>query len=188
MVVGTLGPRMRSLPALVLCTAIVGCSPASTGATTTVVTAETTIPATTTTTLSPPAARAAFVSCLADAGIEIPAEAFDSAGAPRLGMVAESLDTTAAAVQAAVTECAPLLSAAQAADLAADPEVRILVMEQLAAFTQCMRDQGVADFPDPDSEAEAPYPTDRIPFSAPGYDDALAACQDLVGAFGMASG
>jgi hypothetical protein len=52
-------------------------------------------------------------------------------GAESRGVIAESLDTTAAAVQAAVAECSPLLSAAQAADLAADPEVRLLVIEQL---------------------------------------------------------
>ena len=182
---------MRSLPAVLFCVIVVGCSPsASDVSTTTVVPAVSTTAATTTTTLSPADARLAFVNCLSDAGVELPPGAFEADGAPRLGPIAESLDTTDPAVQGAVAECAPLLSAAQAADLAADPEVRNLVIEQLAAFTQCMRDQGVSDFPEPDGEApvDQPYAPENVPFSAPGFDEALATCQDLVGAFGLAGG
>ncbi len=182
---------MRSTLGLLLCVVLVGCSPSSSNdSTTTVVTTVPTTAATTTTTLSPPDARAAFVTCLADQGVEIPADGFDADGVPRLGVIAESLHTTSTAVQAAVAECAPLLSAAQAADLAADPEVRILVIEQLAAFTQCMRDQGVTDFPEPDADApgDVPYALDDVPFSAPGFEEALATCQNMVGAFGLGDG
>jgi hypothetical protein len=182
---------MRSIPVLLLCVVVAGCSPSSSDdSTTTVVTSASTTAATTTTTLSPTDARAAFVTCLGDEGVEIPAHAFDADGSPRLGAVAESLDTSDAAVQAAVAECSPLLSTTQAVDLAADPEVRMLVIEQLTAFTQCMRDQGVTDFPDPDTDApvDSPYSPDDVPFSAPGFDDASATCRDMVGAFGMGNG
>ena len=182
---------MRSIPSVLLCVIVVGCSPSSSDiSTTTAVTTVSTTVATTTTTFSPADARLAFVNCLSDAGVELPTGAFDADGAPRLGPIAESLDTTDSAVQGAVAECSPLLAAAQAADLAADPEVRNLVIEQLAAFTQCMRDQGVADFPDPDGESpvDEPYAPEEVPFSAPGFDAAMATCQDLVGAFGLGGG
>lgn len=182
---------MRSIPVLLLCVAAVGCSPSASdvSTTTTVLSPSTTAP-TTTTTLSPAEARASFVACLGDQGVEIPPSVFDADGAPRLGAVAESLETTDPAVQAAIAECSESLSATQAADLVADPEVRILVIDQLNAFTQCMHDRGVTDFPDPDVDwpAEPPYPPDDVPFDAPGFDDALASCQDVVGAFGLGNG
>jgi hypothetical protein len=179
---------MRSFPVLLLGVALLGCSPSSSnGATTTVVTSAPTTASTTTTTLSPPEARSAFVNCLTGEGVELPADAFDADGVPNLAVIAGSLDTTAAAVQAAVAECSPLLSAAQAADLAADPEVRFLVIEQLHAFTRCMRDQGVTDFPEPNAEAPegGPYELDDVPFDAAGFDEALANCHDVVGSFGL---
>lgn len=182
---------MRSVPALLLCVVVVGCSPSSSnGASTTTATPVPTTAATTTTTLSPADSRVAFVSCLTDVGVEVPTGAFDADGSPRLGVIAESLDTTEPLVQAAVAECAPLLSVTQAVDLAADPEVRNLVIEQLAAFTQCMRDEGIDEFPDPAGEAlaEGPYAFEDVPFSVPGFDEALATCQDVVGSFGMGGG
>ena len=183
---------MRSFPVLVLCVLAVGCSPSSSsGSTTTIPTAvSTTAAVTTTTTLSPAEARSAFVNCLTEVGLEIPSGAFEADGAPRLGVIAESLDTTNPAVQAAVAECSPLLTAAQVVDLAADPEVRNLVMEQLAAFTQCMRDQGIVDFPDPADgpPADSPFPLEDVPFAEPGFDEALATCHNVVGSFGLAEG
>ena len=179
---------MRSIAVLLLWAIVAGCSPsASDGSTTTVSSSPPTTAGTTTTTLSPTEARAAFVGCLADEGLEIPSDAVDADGSPRLGVIAQSLNMTDTAVQAAVGECSALLSTAQGVDLAADPEVRILVAEQLAAFSQCMRDQGVTDFPEPDSDSptDAPFAPEDVPFSAPGFDAALAMCQDMVGAFGL---
>ena len=183
---------MRSFPVLVLCVLAVGCSPSSSsGSTTTVPTAvSTTAAITTTTSLSPSEARSSFVDCLSEGGLEVPSAAFDVDGTPRLGVLAGSLDTTDPAVQAAIAECSPLLSAAQVVDLAADPEVRNLVMEQLAAFTQCMRDQGIAEFPDPADGLpdDSPYPLEDVPFAEPGFDEALATCHNVVGSFGLAEG
>ncbi|MEX1004599.1 MAG: hypothetical protein WD990_10670 [Acidimicrobiia bacterium] len=180
---------MRTTSALLLCVLLVGCSPSSSNdsATTIVTVVSTTAAVTTTTTLSPAAARLAFVSCLADEGVEVPADAFDADGAPRLGALAESLNTADPAVQEAVVECSPLLTSSQAVDLMADPEVRNLVIEQLAAFAQCMRDQGLADFPDPDVDApvDAPFAVEDVPFSSPGFDEALGSCRMVVGSFGL---
>jgi hypothetical protein len=164
---------------------IVGCAPPAAAPPTSTTT---TLAPTTTTTLGPAESGVAFVECLRTEGVAVVEVAIDNEGFPVLVEVAASLDTTDPATRAAITGCASLLTSAQAAELAADPEIRLLVETQLAAFTACMRDRGIAEFPDPSSAiagGSVAYPTDSVPFDAPGFDEALAECQEVLGSFGM---
>ncbi|MEX2279059.1 MAG: hypothetical protein WEA76_03115, partial [Acidimicrobiia bacterium] len=108
----------------------------------------------------------------------------DAVGNPRYGGLAQSLDTTDPTVRAAVVECAPLLGESSVVDLAVDPEVRVLVAERLGAFAECMRAEGISDFPDPAPDfSTTPFPI--VPSEAPGFDDALAICGEVLGSFGL---
>ncbi|MEX2655356.1 MAG: hypothetical protein WD532_10075 [Acidimicrobiia bacterium] len=161
---------------------VVGCAPSSSPQETT--TTVTTVPTTTTTTLSPAAASIAFVECLRHEGLDVEEVPLDGVGEPRYGGLAQSLDTTDAMVRAAVMECAPLLGESSVVDLAADPEVRVLVAEQLGVFAECMRAEGISDFPDPAADfSTTPFPI--VPSDAPGFDAALAICDELLGSFGL---
>lgn len=177
-------PMHRRLAGIVL-VVFTACTPPSsvdeTSSTTTTITAPTT-----TTTLGPPEAAAAFVECLRGEEIDVPDLALDGRGTPMLGELASSLDTTDAAVRASLLSCADLLGAAQVADLTADPEVRVLVADQLQAFSECMRQEGIDEFPDPGENVVAsPYALEDVPFEAPGFDESFVTCEALVGSFGL---
>lgn len=173
---------MRPAVLAVAVAVLVSCAPSPSPQETT--TTVTTVPTTTTTTLTPAAASVVFVECLRAEGLDVDDVPIDSAGNPQYGGLALSLDTTDRAVRAAVVECSAALGESPFVDLAADPEVRNLVAEQLGAFAECMRAEGIDDFPDPDPDVSAtPFPI--VPFDAPGFDDALATCDELLGSFGV---
>jgi len=184
---GTLDDLMRPVVLVVLLCLAVACSPPASPPTTPSTTTSEVV-TTTTTTLSPAESSAAFVDCLRGESIDVADVAVDAQGSPRLGELAETLDTTDGTVRTAIVECATLLSTAQMSDLAADPEVRLLVEEQLRTFAQCMRDEGVEGFPDPTGDSlmgGSPYPLEAVPFFAPGFGEALATCQAVIGSFGI---
>jgi hypothetical protein len=164
---------------------IVGCTtPAASPPTSTT----TTLAATTTTTLGPAESGVAFVECLRTEGVEVAEVAIDNQGLPVLLEVAAGLDTTDPVIRAAIAGCSSLLTSAQTAELAADPEVRLLVETQLAAFTACMRDRGISEFPEPSSAfggGSAVFPAELVPFDTPGFAEALDECQEVLGSFGL---
>lgn len=163
---------------------VVACTPSSSVDETSTTT--TTTAPTTTTTLGPADAGAAFVACLRAEGIDVPDLTIDSRGNLMLSELASSLDTTDALVRTSLVACADLLGAAQVADLTADPEVRVLVEAQLQAFSECMRQEGIDEFPDPGEDVVAsPYPLEDVPFEASGFDEAVVTCEALVGSFGI---
>jgi hypothetical protein len=52
--------------------------------------------------------------------------------------------------------------------------------QAMLEYAQCMRDNGVEDFPDPDTSGEgAPFP-DSIDRESPEFEEAHEACQDLL--------
>lgn len=180
---------LRMLPFIVWTAVLVAaCSPTPTAVTSTTAPTPASTPPTTTTTLGPAAGGVAFVDCLRAEGIDVSDLGLDAQGNPLLGGLAESLDTTNPAVRAAIVTCSSFLTSAQTADLASDPELRLLVSEQLVAFTECMRAEGIETFPDPtpDFTSGAPFPLEAVPFQEAGFDDALLACQAVLGSFGLA--
>jgi hypothetical protein len=141
--------------------------------------------ATTTTTTIPTPAQAteAFIACMRSEGIDLPDIPLDSRGLPDLSTVVDLLDTSVVGVRDSVAVCAPILTSAEAINLAADPELLAVVITQLHLFSECMRDGGVENFPDPVPEFSgtgSPYP-DVVPVDDPRFDEALAACQELIG-------
>jgi hypothetical protein len=173
---------MRPLLPVVVCVAVLGgCSPSSVPATSTTTTTEAT---TTTTTVPTPAeAAAAFAFCMRSEGIDLPDIPLDTQGLPDLSAVVDLMDTSSAAVRTAVATCAPILTSAQAINLLSDPELLAVVIEQLHRFSGCMRDGGVEGFPDPRPEFSgtgSAYP-ESVPVDDPLFEQALAACQELIG-------
>ena len=156
------------------------CTPAATPETTPATTVPTSV---TTTTLGPGEAVAAFAACLTDAGVAIDAPLGGDVSVD-LSSLASSLDTTDPAVRAAVVSCSPLLSVAQAADLASDPEVSALVSEQLLAFAECMRLEGVEEFPDPAPGSSPGFDSEAVPIDDAEFDEAFETCAGLIGAVG----
>lgn len=114
---------------------------------------------------------------------DLPVTGGDLSG--ELSAIAAALDTSDPVVQAAVGECASSLTSVQRTELAADPEVRQLVVAQLGAFSACMRSEGIDGFPDPSDGIVPGFETDAIPFDDDGFDAALEECRALVGGFGL---
>ncbi|HSJ28292.1 MAG TPA: hypothetical protein VLB67_08770 [Acidimicrobiia bacterium] len=153
----------RLVPALLL---LAACAP-NTESPTTVTTAPTT---TTTSIPSVAEAEEAFVRCVADGGIALP-DVTDS-DLPLLDRLAPHLDLGDPSVRQVVVDCSPILLLAGAIQF--DPEVAELVEANLAAFSECMRAEGVIEFPDPVGDRS--WPLAEIPFDDAGFEDALDAC------------
>ena len=85
--------------------------------------------------------------------------------------------------EAADAECEPILDEARANMPAPSPEEQAEALERALAFAQCMRDQGVEDFPDPqaDENGGITQRMDRDVASDPDFDGAQEACQDEFG-------
>ena len=83
----------------------------------------------------------------------------------------------------ALTECADHLTTG-ALNLENLPELQSLVVSALADFSECLRSQGVPDFPDPIPGfygVGGPYPLDEIPYGDPDLDLAASVCRDRLG-------
>ena len=176
-------PMSRTVPFLLACVVVASCTPPVTTSESTS-TSATVASSTTTTTLGAGESVVAFVDCLRTEGVPLDLQ-IGSDVPVDLAAVAAALDTSTPEVQAAIGACAPLLTTAQRADLAVDPEVRQLVSGQLEAFAACMRAEGVDGFPDPSNEAIPGFDPDAIPFADESFDAALEQCRSLVGSFGL---
>jgi len=140
--------------------------------------------ATTTTSTTLPAADStvAYTDCLREHGVEIDSIRLDANGRPRLDLVNSQLDYSDPVTIEALSVCAGLLSDG-ALDLGYDSDFRESVMEQLTAFSRCVRARGVGDFPDPIAGfigIGSPFPAAEIPYSDPGLGAAVAACQQSI--------
>ncbi len=137
---------------------------------------------TTTTTLPSDAATEAYVECLKENGVEVDSIRLDANGRPQLDLVNAQLDYSDPVTVEAMTACAVLL-ANGALDLADDEALRDGVMEQLTAFSRCVRARGVSGFPDPIPGfigIGSPYPAAEIPYNDPELAAAADACQETV--------
>lgn len=149
-------------------------------------TTSTTLATTTTTSTTIPVDEAItrFVECMDEAGIEIEPIPLDAQGRPRLDLVLPQLDFAVAASSEALARCAEHLTAG-ALDLSMSPDLQTGVQDLLEAFSECVRDRGVPDFPDPVpgfSGVGGPYPASAIPYDDPDLENAAGSCQErLVG-------
>lgn len=137
---------------------------------------------TTTTTIAGDAAATGYVACLRAEGVEVDDIPIDANGRPMLDAVNEQLDYTDPATVEAVSTCAGILSEG-ALDLGFDEDFRKEVVEQLAAFSRCVRARGVDAFPDPVPGfigIGSPYPVAEIPYDDPDLPAAVDACEKTV--------
>ena len=192
---------MRRIAVLVLVVAAAGtaCTPnresagaaGDTGAQVATITTTTIAPSTTTTaavTLGPEAATVEFTACMRDQGIEIPDIRLDDQGRPMLDDAFAAADPSSLELRGALATCASILTQSGALDLSTDPELQALIVEQLKVFSECMRDEGVTEFPDPSPGFDgtgSPFPLERIPLTDPAFQDAVIACQDDLGSLGF---
>ena len=139
----------------------------------------TTIPATTTTTVAQVEALDEFRACLSEDDVTIEPITLDGQGRPRLDLAMSGLDFTDAAVIAALSRCSELL-AAGALDLTDAVLIGDQVVSVLTQFSECVRSQGVPDFPDPIPGfigIGGPYPVAEIPYADPDLETAVAECR-----------
>jgi hypothetical protein len=129
-----------------------------------------------------------FAECMRDNGVgEFPDP--DASGRLTIDGVVNgsTLDTSSAAWERAIAACKDL----QPSGFMGDGEVNAEEQETRLEFAQCMRDNGVEDFPDP--AADGPLiDTNRIPSAAgrgarsiPGFDAAVQACSDAFSELGL---
>jgi hypothetical protein len=122
-----------------------------------------------------------FAECMRDNGVsEFPDP--DASGTLTIDGVlnGSSLDPSSAAWQSAIAACEDL----QPPGFAGDEEVTASEQEARLEFAQCIRDNGVEDFPDPAENAPL-VDTNRIPSAATEggmtiLNAAMQACGDLV--------
>jgi hypothetical protein len=129
-----------------------------------------------------------FTDCMRTEGIDLPDIRIGADGRPQLGDISDRVDIASPEFAAALDECAPLLSEAGALDLGSDPELQAVVQDQLQRFSECMREEGVDDFPDPVpgfTGTGLPYPMAEIPLSDPEFADAIEVCQQQVAFTGL---
>ena len=178
---------LKKLAALAAVTMAFGCTAAPGGS------SESTVISVTTTTTTIPGGAAAieYVSCLRTEGVEVDDIPIDANGRPMLDAINDQLDYADPATVEAVSACAGILSEG-ALDLGFDENFRQAVVEQLSAFSRCVRARGVGTFPDPVPGfigIGSPYPVAEIPYDDADLPAAVDACEKTVfGAFPGASG
>ena len=131
-----------------------------------------------------------FGSCMRSQGIDTPDIRLDAQGRPVLDDLRTAVDTSSVEFRRALTDCAPILTRAGALDLRRDPELQAVIIAQLEAFAECVRNEGIEAFPDPDpafSGVGSPFPADQVPSTDPSFEAAVAACQEALGS-GLLSG
>lgn len=109
-----------------------------------------------------------FASCLRQHGADEPDPSFDSEGNPQWVVNIKGLP------QAAQQACAPIL---QSLNLRIGQRADPARIAALTRFAQCIRQHGVADFPDPDSSGN--FQTNGDPTLEPGWAAAYQACSGL---------
>jgi hypothetical protein len=122
-----------------------------------------------------------FAECMRDNGVSEFPDPDASGGLTIDGVVNGSkLDPSSAAWETAIAACKELQPSGFTGDGERSPEEQ----EAALAFAQCMRDNGVEDFPDPTVDGPL-IDTSRMPgapgaLSIPGFEQAQQACGDII--------
>lgn len=91
-----------------------------------------------------------FSQCMRDEGIDIPDIQLDADGAPILDAAnLQDIDLQSPEFQSAFTSCISVITDAGAFAFDFDPEIEAIIQDQLQQFAECMRREGIEDFPDP---------------------------------------
>lgn len=121
-----------------------------------------------------------FSQCMRDEGIPLPDIGIDNEGAPILDpALLDTIDVQSDEFADAFEECQPILAQSEAFNIDIDPQLQALIEDQLFVFSQCMRDNGFTDFPDPASIGSGPvYPLSILARMAePDFEAAVELCQ-----------
>ena len=144
---------------------------------------------TTTTRLGADEAVLEVTRCMRDRGIEVPDIGVTADG--QLDLRPEDLgdvDIDSEEFQEAFTSCIAVFQLSGGFDVSLDPELEALFQDQLQEFSECMRSNGVADFPDPQPGTGTPYPISAfLGFGDPTFDDAIEICRQTVSFAGLAN-
>ena len=127
-----------------------------------------------------------FAECMRENGVTEFPDPNASGGDQEFVEGIETLDTSSAAWKKAIGACKDLQPAGLLGGKASPQQ-----MSERLKFAQCMRDSGIADFPDPTKDGPL-IDTTRIPSAAgrgarsiPGFQAAIEKCRDaLAGALG----
>lgn len=111
-----------------------------------------------------------FTQCMRDKGIQMDDPDPDS-GRPKPG---EGVDPQGEAYQAAMQECEHLLPGGES-DATADPEK----LEVYQTYAECMRENGMPDFPDPQPGEQGMF-GGKLDRTNPNFDKAHQACKDVL--------
>jgi hypothetical protein len=121
-----------------------------------------------------------FTSCMRDEGVAVPDIELDADGAPLLdGATLEGIDLESDDFQAAFSACIGIITDAAAFEFDFDPEIEAIIQDQLQAFAECMRREGITDFPDPIvGGSGTPFPlTAFTDLAEDDFQAALETCQ-----------
>ena len=121
-----------------------------------------------------------FSQCMRDEGIPLPDIGIDDDGAPILDpALLDTIDVQSDGFADAFEECQPILAQSEAFNIDIDPQLQALIEDQLFVFSQCMRDNGFEDFPDPASIGSGTvYPLSILARMAePDFEAAVELCQ-----------
>ena len=120
--------------------------------------------------------------CMRDNGIDVPDIGVTPDG--QLDLRPEDLtgvDVESDEFQEAFTSCIAVFQLSGGFDVSLDPELEALFQDQLQEFSQCMRDNGITDFPDPQTGSGTPYPlTAFARFNDPTFQTAIDTCRETV--------
>ena len=143
---------------------------------------------TTTTRLNADEAVLEVTRCMRERGLDVPDIGITADG--QLDLRPEDLvgiDLEGEEFQEAFTSCIVVFQLSGGFDVSLDPELEALFQDQLQEFSQCMRDNGVASFPDPQAGSGTPYPlTAFLGFGDPIFEGALETCRQTVSFAGFA--
>jgi hypothetical protein len=110
-----------------------------------------------------------YASCLRAHGANEPDPSFGQDGSPTWAVNPKTLPPQA------TQACGSILQSAQ---LAGGRGPTAAQLAQLTRFSRCIRQHGVADFPDPSPDGN--FQTTRDPVQEPGWNAALQACRNLM--------
>ncbi len=112
-----------------------------------------------------------FTACMRRNGIDMPDPETDADGNPRMVIPRDPAGIDREKLQKAQEECRDILDSADLGFDTDDPEVR----DRMLKLSECMRDRGVKDFPDPDFSKTPPFDPAVVDIQDP---DAQAAFQE----------
>ncbi len=122
-----------------------------------------------------------FRECMSDRGVDIGPVTIDAEGRPRLDIAMRDVDLTSAETVDALDACSMHLVTGALA--MGDSVVREAVIARLGDFSECMRERGVPEFPDPVAGFHGigfPFPVNEVPFEDPDLAGAVEVCRERI--------